>query len=104
MKRASDGTPHRIYERALAEARQPVGAGNKQATARTVELAQAMAEAALVVMRDPKRAVADKLTDLDGCNAVGNVSAGLHDATAGSHQTNDSVESKYGCYDYASRV
>ena len=60
--KAPDGSVHRVHERALAEARSPVGKGNAQATDCVVEMAELMANAALVAMRDPRRAIADKLT------------------------------------------
>ena len=64
MKRkvfAPDGTPYEIHKLVLEEARNPEQAGNKQATHRTVELAQEMANAALVAMRDPRRSISDLL-------------------------------------------
>ena len=104
IKSPDGSTAHQVYERVLAEARQPADAGNKQATAMVVELAEAMANAALVVMRDPKRACAEYLTSQDGARAMGNVSTAEHEATVGSNQTNDHVESNYGVYDYCSRI
>jgi hypothetical protein len=104
VKSPDGSTGYQVYERVLNEARQPAEAGNKQATAMVVELAEAMANAALVVMRDPKRACADYLTSQDGARAMGNVSMAEHEATVGSNQTNDHVESNYGVYDYVSRI
>ena len=129
VKSPDGSTGHQVYARVLAEARQPAEAGNKQATALTVELAEAMANAALVVMRCPKRACKEYLTSQvrrplppltvvyplpsqwctpspsqDGARAVGNVSKEEHEATVGSNQTNDTVESNYGVYDYVSRI
>ena len=104
VKSPDGSTGHQVYARVLAEARQPAEAGNRKATALTVELAEAMANAALVVMRCPRRACAEYLTSQDGARAVGNVSKEEHEATVGSNQTNDTVESNYGVYDYVSRI
>ena len=104
VKSPDGSTGHQVYARVLAEARQPAEAGNRQATALAVELAEAMANAALVVMRCPRRACAEYLTSQDGARAVGNVSKEEHEATVGSNQTNDTVESNYGVYDYVSRI
>ena len=62
-----------------------------------------MANAALVAMRDTRRAIADKLTSQDGVNAVGK-NAVTHDRTRGAHVMNDHVESHFGSYDYLSRI
>jgi hypothetical protein len=66
--KSPDGTAHRVHQRALAEARSPAKAegGNAQATKMVVELAEKMANAALAAMRDPRRAIADKLTSQVG--------------------------------------
>ena len=57
-----------------------------------------MANAGLAAMRDPRRAIADKLTSQEGINSVGNLSAAA-EHTKGAHQMNDHVESNFGCYD-----
>eukprot|EP00966_Prymnesium_polylepis_P103607 2398747-Prymnesium_polylepis.1 len=54
---APDGTAHTLHADVLSEARSPAGAGNAQATERVVALAEKMANAALVAMRDPRRAI-----------------------------------------------
>ena len=100
---APDGTKHYIHARVLAEARTPAGLGNAQATAMVVELAEAMAEAALVTMRDPLRAIADKLTSQDGVNAVGKCAA-MHAATSGAHVMNDHTETNFGSWDVVARM
>ena len=64
--KSADGKEHPIHKLVLAEARDPKRAGNKQATARVVSLAEEMATAALVIMRDPGRAIRDLLTSEDG--------------------------------------
>ena len=100
---APDGTKHYIHARVLAEARTPAGLGNAQATAMVVELAEAMAEAALFTMRDPLRAIADKLTSQDGVNAVGKCAA-MHAATSGAHVMNDHTETNFGSWDVVARM
>ena len=101
---APDGTPHRIYELVLAEARDPKQAGNVQATNTVVALAQRMANSALVAMRDPKRAICDKLSSQNGANAATADSAEeVHQAIRGAHVINDYVESTFGCYDAVAR-
>ena len=49
-----------------------------------------MANAARVAMRDPKRALADKLVSLEGVNAADRNEA-MHEATIGAHVMNDYV-------------
>ena len=103
--KSADGTPHRVYERALAEARSPSGVGDSQPEVKAVlvELAEAMAEQALYIMRDSKRAIADKLTSQQGANAVGK-SATAHANTLGAHDANDRVESNFGGCDAVTRM
>ena len=99
---AADGKTKHARWKVLAEAQSPQNAANKSATAMTVELAEVMAKAALLKMHDPKLALADKLTSLDGCNSLGkNMEA--HEATKGAHVSNCTVESNFGCYDYVLR-
>ena len=100
---APDGTKHFIHARVLAEARSPAGLGNAQATEMVVALAEVMAEAALVTMRDPLRAIADKLTSQDGANAIGKIDA-MHAATSGAHVMNDHVETNFGSWDVVARM
>mmetsp|Transcript_24056 Transcript_24056/g.59701 ORF Transcript_24056/g.59701 Transcript_24056/m.59701 type:complete len:566 (-) Transcript_24056:199-1896(-) len=94
---------HAIHARVLEEARRPEGKGNIQATEMCVKLAEVMASAGLAAMRDPKRAIADKLTSQDGANSVGN-SAAAHEHGKGAHQMNDHVESNFGCYDLVAHM
>ena len=98
-----DGTPHRVNELALAEARDSKGAGNAQATDEVVRLAEEMANAALVAMRDPKRAICSLLTSQDGDHAAGKDPT-VHAATVGANVTNDRVESNFGCVDMLMRM
>ena len=100
---APDGTKHLVHARVLAEARSPAGSGNAQATEMVVALAEAMAEAALVAMRDPLRAIADKLTSQDGVNAIGK-SETMHAGTSGAHMMNDLVETNFGSWDLVARM
>ena len=62
-----------------------------------------MANAALVAMRDPRRAIASLLTSQDGECAAGKDPA-AHAATVGAHVTNDRVESNFGCVDMLMRM
>ena len=101
--KSPDGTPHPIHKLILAEARDPSGAGNKQATPRVVELAAEMANAALTAMRDPRRAISDLLLSQDGKFSVGKDSS-RNAATTGAHATNDRVESNFGCVDTLMRM
>eukprot|EP00965_Chrysotila_dentata_P049066 1627240-Pleurochrysis_carterae.AAC.1 len=50
-----------------------------------------MAVAALVKMRDPKIAIADKLSSQDGANSY-YVNSDAHNATLGAHNVSDAVE------------
>ena len=88
--RAPDGTLHLSYELTLAEARTPKQKGGAQATPRVIELAQRMANGALVAMRDTKRAIADKLSSQGGANsAAATGAATVRAATKGAHVMND---------------
>lgn len=98
-----DGTKHRLWECALTEARSPANASNAQATSTAVELAQSMANAALLKMRDTRLAIADKLSSLDGANSWKNRGE-RHAATIGAHTTNDCVESNFACADLVLRM
>ena len=104
---APDGTTvttHLIHAAALAEARSPQSKGNEQATEHVVALAEKMANAALVAMRDPRRAIASLLTSEGGADAVGK-DATKHEATVGAHVTyNCRVESNFGCIDVLMRM
>ena len=97
-KRLAEQRTHAAHARVLAEARSPQGKGNAQATETVVKLAEVMANAGLVAMHDPRRAIADKLTSQDGTNAVGKLSA-IAEHSVGAHPMNDHVESNFGCYD-----
>jgi hypothetical protein len=101
--KAPDGREHQVHKDALSEARSPQGAGNSQATEKTVEVAEKMANAALAAMRDPRRAICSLLTSQDGEYAVGQDPA-RHKATVGAHVTTDRVESNFGCVDILMRM
>ncbi|KAL1524417.1 hypothetical protein AB1Y20_019312 [Prymnesium parvum] len=82
----------------------PAGASpGRTSTDRTILLAQEMANAALVAMRDPRRAICDLLTSQDGKFAVGK-DASRTNFTKGTHHTNDRVESNFGCIDLLTRM
>ena len=102
--KAPDGTSHLVHAHILAEARDPDGLGNAQATPMTIELAQKMAEAALVAMHDTRRAIAEKLTSQSGASAAPEVRRRVHKATIGAHVMNDHVESNFGSYDYIGHI
>ena len=104
---APDGTvAHLVHVRTLQEARSPTTAGGRETTPITVELAQRMANAALVAMRDEKRAIADiKLSSQDGANAANAAKAArVHEATKGAHVNNARVESHFGRADVVMRT
>ena len=100
---SADGTKHRVYERVGAEARTATLKGNVQATARTVALAERMANAALVAMYDTKRAIREKLTSQDGACAPGKRQK-MHKATIGAHVNNSRCESMFSSYDYVGHI
>jgi len=103
--KSPDGTVHLVHTRTLAEARNPSTTGGKETTPITVELARRMANAALVVMRDAKRAITDKLSSQGGANAANAVkSACVHAATKGAHVNNGRVESHFGKADHVMRT
>ena len=57
-----------------------------------------MSMAMLVALRDPKRALADKLSSLNGANSWA-LSQEAHAATIGVHGTTDRIESNFGVTD-----
>jgi hypothetical protein len=101
--KSPDGQRHPIHKLVLAEARDPSGKGNIDATARVITLAQEMANEALAAMRDPRRAISDLLLSQDGKFSVGK-DPRRNKATAGAHTTNDRVESNFGCVDDLMRM
>ena len=101
--KAPDGSEHLVHSKVLSEARSPAGAGNAQATERVVALAEKMANAALVAMRDPRRAICSLLTSQEGEFSIGK-DPSKHAATAGAHVTNCRVESNFGCVDILMRM
>ena len=103
--KAPDGTLHLSHVQTLQEARSPASAGGKESTPVTVELAQRMASAALVAMRDQKRAIADKLSSQDGANAANAANAArVRKATKGAHVMNAHVETNFGAADNCMRT
>eukprot|EP00966_Prymnesium_polylepis_P129622 2997522-Prymnesium_polylepis.1 len=103
--KAPDGSQHAVHKLILAEARSPTDAagGNGQATARTIKLAEEMANAAVVAMRDPRRAIHRLLLSEDGEFSVGK-DPSRNAKTKGAHATNDRVESNFACVDLLMRM
>ena len=100
----ADMRVHPMHARVFAEACSPASSkGSVQATEKAVELAECMANAALQAMRDPRRAIADKLTSQEGVNAAGKLDS-VHEKAAGAHQMNDHVESNFGCFDLVAHM
>ena len=100
---AADGTPYLVHKVALAEARSPtISAGAKQSQPMAEKLAEVMAKAGIEAMRDPKRAIAELLTEEDGSHAMGDEAARaeVHKATKGANVTNDPVERLFAKYDH----
>lgn len=90
--KSPNGTKHKVYQLALDEARDPIQAGNEQATLLAIELAETMANAALAKCHDKKLALSSWLTSQNGENSMVNRTA-EHEATKGACTTNDRVES-----------
>ena len=100
--KAPDGTLYLSHIRTLEVARSPA---TEATTPIAVELAQRMANAALVAMRDRKRAIADKLSSQEGANAANAAkSARVHEKTMGAHVMNAHVESHFGKADNCMRT
>ena len=102
VTKAADGTPHLHHVVALAEARAPTGAGGAQSQPMAVRLAELMAKAGIKAMRDPKRAIAELLTQEDGSGPTVGDRAERHEALKGANVTNDPVERIFGKYDIVS--
>lgn len=100
---SADGQQHLIYQLVLDEARTPTRGGTEQATEMAITLAEKMAQQGLVAMRDPRRAIADKLSALDGEMAVEKCRT-MHEKTKGAHITNDRVEKNFAIYDVLCRM
>ena len=96
-------TTHRIYTDSLAEAQSATSVGNVQATPTTIKLAEIMANGALKIMHDTKRAIAEKLTSQDGECAPAKRQK-MHKATIGAHVNNSRCESIFGSYDYVGHI
>ena len=100
--KAPDGTLYLSHIRTLEVARSPA---TEATTPIAVELAQRMANAALVAMRDRKRAIADKLSSQEGANSANAAkSARVHEKTMGAHVMNAHVESHFGKADNCMRT
>ena len=104
-QKAPDGTVHFSYVDTLREARSPSTVGGEESTPITIELAQVMANAALVAMRDERRSIADKLSSQGGANAANAAKAArVHEKTKGAHVMNAHVETNFGIADNRSRT
>lgn len=102
--KSPDGQTHHVYRLILSEARSPTqGKGNAQATEVAVALAEQMAQRGLIAMRDPRRAIKEKLTKLDGEYAFEKNEV-MHARTKGVHTTNDRVEKNFAIYDVVCRL
>lgn len=70
---APDGhTKHLLYQRAPQELLKPSDPTNAAAEEKTIEYLQIQSTAALRKLHDPKLALRDKLTSMDGENSLGN--------------------------------
>eukprot|EP00965_Chrysotila_dentata_P077450 2556549-Pleurochrysis_carterae.AAC.1 len=95
-----DGSRHYFrYEQVLAEAQTPTDASNRTATAKTVEILEVMAAAAVnKVHSDPKLAIADnKLASQKGAIFY-LLNTDAHKVTLGAHNTNDAVKARARTY------
>lgn len=101
---APDGrTKHLLYKRAQQELLKPSDPTNHAAEEKTIECLQIQSAAALRKLHDPKLALHDKLTSMDGENSIGN-STNAHNDTIGCHSTNDTLaESVFGTFDMVLR-
>lgn len=92
-------TKHLVWRLALDELRSPTDATNASTREKCIEYLEVQCVAALRKMHDPKLALRDKLTSMDGENSYGR-SEQAHLDTVGCHATNDALaESVFGTYD-----
>lgn len=90
---------HYLWREVKRELLQPNDATNVSTRMKTIEFLEVQCHAALRKLHDPKLALRDKLTSVDGDSSVGN-SAVAHADTIGVHATNDSLaEGVFGTYD-----
>lgn len=97
---APDGvTKHLVWKLVRDELISPQDATNIRAHSKTIEYLEVQCAAGLRKMHDPRLALRDKHSSLDGANSVGN-SVDAHRDTQGVHATNDALaESVFGTYD-----
>lgn len=97
---APDGkTKHHLWKLVRSELIEPQDATNAATREKTVQYLEVQCAAALRKMHDPRLAIRDKLSSMDGANCVRN-SLQAHDDTVGCHATNDALaESVFGTYD-----
>jgi len=100
FRRSPDGsTSHLIFKLVRDELLNPVDPTNLRTRDKTIEYLEVQCVAALRKMHDPKLALSDKLTSLDGANSFGNQAQG-HTDTVGCHANNDQLaESVFGIFD-----
>ena len=102
---APDDTVHLSHVHTMQEARSPSSVGGVESTPITIVLAEVMANAALVAMRDARRSIADKLSSQEGANAANAAKAArVHEKTKGAHVMNAHVETNFGIADNRSRT
>ena len=103
---SADGkTSHLVYKLTQAELFNPKDQSNSSSTvrAKTIEYLEVQCVAGLRKLRDPKLALANKLTSLDGSMSFTN-SVQAHADTIGLDASNDRLaESFFGMYDYVLR-
>lgn len=97
---APDGqTPHLIWKMVRDELLAPTDATNALTRTKTIEYLEVQCVAGLQKMHDPRLALRDKLSSVDGAHCVAS-SKEAHDDTIGVHATNDVLaESVFGTFD-----
>lgn len=96
---ADRATKHLVWQLVRDELITPKDATNMRTQAKTEEYLEVQCAAGLRKMHDPRLALRDKLSSVDGENSVAN-SNEAHTDTRGIHATNDALaESVFGTYD-----
>ena len=92
-------TKHLLWKQVRQELLQPLDATNAATRLKTIEYLEVQCRAGLQKMHDPRLALRDKLTGMDGDKSVGN-SKIAHAETSGCYATNDALaEGVFGTYD-----
>lgn len=90
---------HLVWKLALTELRTPADATNIATREKCIEYLEVQCKAALSKMHDPRLALHDQLSSVDGVYSYGK-SEQAHKDTIGCHATNDALaESVFGTYD-----